>query len=67
MNCGSSYPPIQLRRLLPAMLIVFTTAYDEYAGPALALRAVDFLLKPFAQHRLAQTVERIRHIPWEQR
>lgn len=39
-------------------LIAFVTAYDEYAVRAFELNAVDYLLKPVARVRLAQTLER---------
>src|SRR5699024_10430570 len=41
-------------------LFVFTTAYDTYAVDAFAIEALDYLLKPFDQVRLQQTLERIR-------
>ncbi|EGO64465.1 LytR/AlgR family response regulator transcription factor [Acetonema longum] len=56
----------ELRRLAPNMLVVFATAYDEYAVKAFELDAVDYLLKPFEPGRLAHTVDRIRHIAREQ-
>ncbi|HVF64646.1 MAG TPA: LytTR family DNA-binding domain-containing protein [Casimicrobiaceae bacterium] len=40
--------------------IVFVTAYDQYAVDAFEREAVDYLLKPVTDERLAQTVERIR-------
>jgi two-component system response regulator LytT len=40
--------------------LVFTTAYDQYAIEAFQLEAVDYLLKPYAEERLRQTLERIR-------
>lgn len=40
--------------------IVFVTAYENYAVPAFELRAVDYLLKPFDDERLAETVQRLR-------
>lgn len=43
-----------------APLFVFTTAYDTYAVDAFAIEALDYLLKPFDQVRLQQTLERIR-------
>lgn len=43
-----------------APLFVFTTAYDEYAIDAFEVDAVDYLLKPFDQVRLQQTLERVR-------
>ncbi|MCD9028246.1 LytTR family DNA-binding domain-containing protein [Luteimonas sp. BDR2-5] len=41
-------------------LVVFTTAYDEYAIRAFEAGAVDYLLKPIAPARLAVAVERLQ-------
>ncbi|RMF28621.1 MAG: DNA-binding response regulator [Chloroflexi bacterium] len=41
-------------------LIVFATAYDEHALRAFELAALDYVVKPFDERRLAQTMERIR-------
>lgn len=41
-------------------LVVFTTAYDDYAVRAFEAGAVDYLLKPVQPARLAQTVLRLR-------
>lgn len=41
-------------------LVVFTTAYDQYAIRAFEVNAVDYLLKPVDLDRLAQAVERAR-------
>jgi DNA-binding LytR/AlgR family response regulator len=41
-------------------LVVFTTAYDEYAVRAFEAGAVDYLLKPLQPERLQRAVERIR-------
>jgi DNA-binding LytR/AlgR family response regulator len=40
--------------------IVFVTAYEEFAVKAFELAAVDYLLKPLAPARLAQTVARMK-------
>src|SRR5262249_1929886 len=40
-------------------LIVFATAYDQYALRAFEVSACDYLLKPFDAQRLAQTVQRV--------
>jgi DNA-binding LytR/AlgR family response regulator len=40
--------------------IVFTTAYDSHAVAAFEAGAVDYLLKPIAAERLAQTVLRLQ-------
>lgn len=43
-----------------APIFVFTTAYDNYAVDAFEIEALDYLLKPFDQVRLQQTLERVR-------
>jgi DNA-binding LytR/AlgR family response regulator len=44
----------------PAPLIVFVTAYDEFAVAAFDREAVDYVLKPVTPDRIARTVERLR-------
>jgi two-component system, LytTR family, response regulator len=41
-------------------LIVFVTAYDEYAVRAFEANAIDYLLKPIQPQRVHQAVERVR-------
>lgn len=41
-------------------MVIFVTAYDEYAVKAFELNAVDYLLKPFNEERLRQSIERAR-------
>jgi two-component system, LytTR family, response regulator len=41
-------------------LVVFTTAYSEYAVRAFEVQAVDYLLKPFDRERFLRSIERIR-------
>ncbi len=43
-------------------VIVIVTAYDNYAIQAFEAGAVDYLLKPVSQARLAQAVERARRV-----
>ncbi len=43
-----------------APLIVFVTAYDEFALAAFERAAVDYVLKPVTPERIAKTVERLR-------
>jgi two-component system, LytTR family, response regulator LytT len=44
----------------PMPQFVFATAYDQYAVRAFDVNAVDYLLKPFDQARVAAAVERVR-------
>lgn len=39
--------------------VVFTTAYDEYAVKALEYNALDYLMKPIKDNRLATALEKI--------
>lgn len=43
-------------------LIVFATAYDEYALKAFEVNSVDYLLKPIEKERFAAAVERAREL-----
>jgi two-component system LytT family response regulator len=45
------------RRHLP--LVIFVTAYDEYALRAFDVNAVDYLLKPVSHERLAEALQRV--------
>ena len=42
----------------PESMIVFTTAYDEYAVRAFSVNSIDYLLKPIHEDRLMQTIIR---------
>jgi two-component system LytT family response regulator len=44
----------------PAPLVVFVTAYDEYAIRAFDANAIDYLLKPYDQPRLDRALHRAR-------
>jgi len=41
-------------------VVIFTTAYDQYAVRAFEAHALDYLLKPFDQDRLHRAIERTR-------
>src|SRR5437763_3138279 len=48
-----------LRELDPQPLIVFTTAYDQYALRAFEVNSVDYLLKPVESPHLARALDKI--------
>lgn len=41
-------------------VVIFTSAYDQYALRAFEVRALDYLLKPFDLERLHHAIERVR-------
>ena len=50
----------------PQPLVVFTTAYDQYALQAFAVNSIDYLLKPVEERHLARAldkIERLRALP----
>jgi two-component system, LytTR family, response regulator len=49
-----------LRTADASPLIVFTTAYSEYAVRAFDVQALDYLLKPFDRERFLTSIERVR-------
>lgn len=46
------------RDLPPGTLLIFTTAYAQYALDGFELSAVDFLHKPFSYHRFEKAVQK---------
>ena len=49
-----------VRSLTHPPIIVFTTAYSEYAIEGFKVEATDYLLKPFSFAEFSQTAERVR-------
>lgn len=49
-----------VRRLAHPPLVVFTTAYPQYAVEGFRVQAVDYLLKPFTQEDFARAASRVR-------
>ena len=39
-------------------MVIFTTAYDEYALRAFQVNSIDYLLKPVKQEKLEQAIEK---------
>lgn len=60
LGTRSGFEVIDGLRDAPVPLIVFTTAYSEYAVRAFEVQAVDYLLKPFDRDRFLRSVERTR-------
>jgi two-component system LytT family response regulator len=46
----------------PSIAVVFVTAYDSYAVRAFEVHAVDYVLKPFSEARLAEALSRAREL-----
>jgi two-component system LytT family response regulator len=51
---------VRLLRRTYLPLVIFVTAYDEYAVKAFELNAVDYLTKPVAEARLREAFRRVR-------
>lgn len=54
---------LEVAKALPAddpPIVVFTTAYDQFALAAFDLSATDYLLKPYDGDRLARALDRVR-------
>ncbi|WNS45186.1 response regulator [Paenibacillus sp. MMS20-IR301] len=49
----------QLQSICPKAMIVFLTAYNNYAVDAFELNALDYILKPVNRSRLSVTLERL--------
>jgi len=56
----------KIRRGTHLPVIVIVTAYDKYALEAFEAGAIDYLLKPVGQDRLAQAIEKVRRITGEE-
>jgi len=49
------------RRMDPPSLVVFVTAYNKYAVQAFEEEAIDYVLKPVSDERLACTIARLKN------
>lgn len=52
-----------LKQLQHQPMVVFTTAYDQYAVSAFELNALDYLLKPFTYERFHAAINRVLESP----
>jgi len=50
-----------VQHLMYPCLLVFVTAYDDFAVDAFERAAIDYLVKPVSDERLAKTVDRLKH------
>ncbi len=51
-----------LQQLDDIPLVIFTTAYDEYALQAFETNTIDYLLKPIAPKRLAKAINKLQQM-----
>lgn len=57
---GTAFELIELIELTG--LIIFTTAYDEYALRAFTVNGIDYLLKPISRERLTDAIEKFERL-----
>ena len=51
-----------LARLPEQPIVIFTTAYDQYALQAFSVNSVDYLLKPVEPEALARALDKVEHL-----
>jgi two-component system LytT family response regulator len=51
-----------LQELDKTPMVVFTTAYDEYAVKAFEVNALDYVVKPIEPKRLAETIQKVNEV-----
>ena len=52
----------EIKNMKKPPLVVFTTAYDQYAVKAFEKNAIDYIMKPFSQDRLGKSLNRVKEI-----
>lgn len=60
LNDGNSF--FFIEQANPQSMIVFTTAYDEYAVRAFTVNSIDYLLKPIHQERLLEAIAKFERL-----
>lgn len=62
MKDMNGFEVLQKLNLVPKPIVVFVTAYDNYAIKAFDVDAFDFLLKPFRDERFFKTIKKVLNI-----
>ncbi|MDT0686039.1 LytR/AlgR family response regulator transcription factor [Autumnicola psychrophila] len=62
MKDMNGFEVLQEINISPKPLVIFVTAYDNYATKAFDVDAFDFLLKPFKDQRFFKTISKILNI-----
>ncbi|MED1740351.1 LytTR family DNA-binding domain-containing protein [Bacillus swezeyi] len=52
----------RLKNMSAPPAVVFATAYDEYALQAFEVDAIDYVTKPFDEHRIRQTIKKYKRM-----
>lgn len=60
LSDGNSF--VFIEQAKPESMIVFTTAYDEYAVRAFSLNSIDYLLKPIHKERLENAIAKFENL-----
>lgn len=59
MKDMNGFEVLQKVEINPKPIVIFVTAYDNYATRAFDVEAFDFLLKPFKDQRFYKTIDRV--------
>lgn len=59
MKDMNGFEVLQRIKITPKPIVIFITAYDNYASRAFDVEAFDFLLKPFRDERFARTIRKV--------
>ena len=62
MKDMNGFEVLQKVTVTPKPIVIFVTAYDNYASRAFDVDAFDFLLKPFKDQRFFKTIAKVLNI-----
>ena len=62
MKDMNGFEVLQKVNITPKPIVIFVTAYDNYASRAFDVDAFDFLLKPFKDQRFFKTISKVLNI-----